>query len=114
MSENVKLMAVINCPSCNKKISDKANSCSHCQLDLVDLDKDKIQSLSKVSYVQKHQSLMNHSFIAMLLFCGGFLFFWQYANSGTWQYTASVTSTIAGFVLYLITRIRLLFLKRGK
>ena len=98
----------------HKKISDKANSCSHCQLDLANLDKDKIQSLSKVNFVQKHQRLMNHSFIAMLLFCGGFLFFWQYASSGTWQYIASVASTVAGFVLYLITRIRLLFLKRSK
>jgi len=108
-------MAVINCPSCNKKISDKAKSCSHCQLDLVNLDKDKRQSLSKISFVEKHQSLMNQSFIAMLLFCGGFLFlFWQDAIPGTWQYVVSISSTVLGFALYLITRIRLLFLKRSK
>ena len=34
----VKSMAVINCPSCKKKISDKAKNCSHCQLDLTELD----------------------------------------------------------------------------
>lgn len=110
-----KFMAVINCPSCNKKISDKAQSCSHCQLDLANLDSEKKKSLSTVSYVQKHQRLMNHSFIAMLLFCGGFLFlFWQNAIPGTWQYTASITSTVVGFVFYLVTRVRLLFLKRSK
>ena len=114
MCENNKVMAVINCPSCNKKISDKAKTCSHCQLELSNLDKDKRESISKVSYVKKHQSLMNHSFVAMLLFCGGFLSFWQYANPGTWQYTASITCTVAGFVLYLVTRIRILFLKRSK
>ncbi|MCJ8322090.1 MAG: hypothetical protein MJK12_20850 [Colwellia sp.] len=107
-------MAVINCPNCNKKISDKAKSCSHCQLELTNLDKEKRQSISTMSYVKKHQSLMNQSFVAMLLFCGGFLSFWQYANPDTWQYTASISTTIAGFVLYLVTRIRLLFLKRGK
>ena len=108
-------MAVINCPSCRKKISDKAKSCSHCQLDLSNLDQDKIKSLSSVNFIQKHQRLMNLSFIAMLLFCGGFLFlFGQDAIPGTWQYTVSITCTIAGFVLYLVTRIRLLFLKRSK
>lgn len=107
-------MAVINCPSCNKKISDKAKSCSHCQLELANLDPDKMQSMSKVCFVQKHQSLMNHSFIAILFFCGGFLSLWQYAEPGTWQYTAAIASTVVGFVLYLVTRIRLLFLKRSK
>jgi|TARA_B110000090_G_C13127942_1_gene348909 hypothetical protein len=114
MSENVKSMAVINCPSCTKKISDKAKFCSHCQLDLANVDQDKIQYLSKVSFVQKHQRLMNYSFIAMLLFCGGFLTFWQYASSGTWQYNASIASTAGGFVLYIVIRIRLLFLKRSQ
>ena len=43
---------------------------------------------------------MNHSFIAMLLFCGGFLFlYWQDAQPGTWQYVVAITSTILGFIL---------------
>ena len=71
-------MAVINCPSCKKKISDKVKSCHYCQLDLTVLDADKIANLKRVSAVKKSQQLMNHSFIAMLLFCGGFLFlYWQ-------------------------------------
>jgi hypothetical protein len=108
-------MAVINCPSCKIKISNKAKTCSHCQLDLTHLDQDKMHLLSTESFIKKHQRLMNYSFIAMLLFCGGFLFlFWQDAIAGTWQYTVSVTITIVGFVLYLVTRVRLLFLKRSK
>ena len=39
-------MAVINCPGCKKKISDKAKICQHCQLDLTELDADKIASLN--------------------------------------------------------------------
>ena len=109
------IMAVINCPSCKKKISDKAKVCSHCQLDLSSLDADKIASLKQVSAVAKSQQLMNHSFIAMLLFCGGFLFLYsQDAQQGTWQYVTAITSTILGFVLYIVTRVRLLLAKRNK
>jgi len=108
-------MAVINCPSCKKKISDKAKSCQHCQLDLTALDADKIDSIKRVSAVAKSQQLMNHSFIAMLLFCGGFLFLYsQNAQPGTWQYVTAITSTILGFILYLVTRVRLLLTKRNR
>jgi len=108
-------MAVINCPSCKKKISDKAKSCQHCQLDLTALDPDKIDSIKRVSAVAKSQQLMNHSFIAMLLFCGGFLFLYsQNAQPGTWQYVTAITSTILGFILYLVTRVRLLLTKRNR
>jgi hypothetical protein len=108
-------MAVINCPNCKKKISDKAKTCEHCQLDLTVLDADKIASLKRVSVVAKSQKLMNHSFIAMLLFCGGFLFLYsQDAQPGTWQYVVSIASAILGFILYLITRVRLILIKRNR
>ena len=108
-------MAVINCPGCKKKISDKAKICQHCQLDLTVLDADKIASLKRVNAVKKSQQLMNHSFIAMLLFCGGFLFlYWQDAQPGTWQYVSAITSTILGFILYIVTRVRLILTKRNQ
>ncbi|MBA6342492.1 zinc ribbon domain-containing protein [Colwellia sp. MB02u-10] len=108
-------MAVINCPKCKKKISDKAKTCEHCQLDLTVLDADKIASLKRVSVVAKSQQLMNHSFIAMLLFCGGFLFLYsQDAQPGTWQYVVSIASAVLGFILYLITRVRLILIKRNR
>ena len=107
-------MAVINCPNCKKKISDKAKSCSHCAIDLTSMDEDKIKSLRQSNLIKQSQKLMNYSFIAMLLFCGGFLFmFWQNLQPGSWQYTLALTSTVSGFVLYIVTRIRLIFLKRN-
>ncbi|MBA6390900.1 hypothetical protein H4J38_08950 [Colwellia sp. BRX10-3] len=108
-------MAVINCPSCKKKISDKTKSCEHCKIDLTTLDAEKISSLKRVSAVATSQKLMNHSFIAMLLFCGGFLFLYsQDAKPGTWEYIAAIASTILGFILYIITRVRLLLTKRNQ
>ena len=58
---------------------------------------------------------MSYSFIAMLLFCGGFLFmYWDNVERGTWQYNLALASTIIGFILYIIIRIRLLLFKRKK
>ncbi|PHR80641.1 MAG: hypothetical protein COA59_17230 [Colwellia sp.] len=108
-------MAVINCPSCKKKISDKAIKCSHCGLSLQEIDSDKIANLNNVSRINQAQRLMTYSFIAMLLFCGGFLLmFWDNVEQGTWQHNLALASTVIGFILYIIVRIQLLFFKRQK
>jgi len=108
-------MAVINCPECKKKISDKAKECSHCGLSLIALNNDKIANLNQVNRINQAQRLMNYSFIAMLLFCGGFLFmFWDNVEQGSWQHTLALVCTIIGFILYIIIRIKLLFFKRQK
>jgi hypothetical protein len=110
------MMAVIKCPSCKQKISDKAKSCTHCLFDLSGMDAEKMATIKQVDYVKKSQSLMNHSFIAMLLFCGGFLalFYREDVSADDWQHNAALASTIAGFVLYLVTRVRLIMLKRNR
>ena len=107
-------MAVINCPSCKKKISNKAKSCTHCQIDLININEEQLLSMKSATVAERSQSLMNHSFIAMLLFCGGFYFlFWDNVKNGSWQYMAAMTSAGLGFVLYLITRVRILLLKKS-
>ncbi len=108
-------MAVINCPSCKKKTSDKAANCNHCGLSLQDIDSDKIASINNVNRINQAQRLMTYSFIAMLLFCGGFLFmFWDNVEQGTWQHYLAMTCTAIGFIFYIIIRIRLLLFKRKK
>ena len=105
-------MAVINCPSCKKKISDKAKECSHCHVSLMAHDEEKLASLAKQGRIKYTQRLMNYSFVAMLLFCGGFLFmFWDNVNPGSWQHNTAMASTMIGFILYLVIRIMLLISK---
>ena len=105
-------MAVINCPACSKKISDKATNCNHCNIDISNLDADKINSLNRVNFINKKQRLMNYSFIAMLLFCGGFLFmFWDNVQPGSLQHNMAMISAVIGFVMYIIIRAMLLFTK---
>ncbi|MCW8834614.1 MAG: hypothetical protein OQK09_08815 [Colwellia sp.] len=108
-------MAVINCPGCKKKISDKAKQCSHCNMILADLDAEKMASLNRINRINQGQKLMNYSFVAMLLFCGGFLFmFWDNVEQGTWQHTTAMACSALGFIMYIVIRIRLLFFKRQK
>jgi len=105
-------MAVINCPSCKKKISDKAKMCSHCNTSISEIDQEKLASLQKINRINQAQRLMNYSFIAMLLFCGGFLFmFWDNVTPGTWQHNAAMASTVIGFILYIVIRVMLLISK---
>ena len=106
-------MAVINCPGCKKKISDKAKNCNHCNMDLSELDSEQLANLNRVSVINKTQRLMNFSFIAMLLFCGGFLFmFRDNIPPGTWLHNLAMASTFIGFVMYIIIRAMLLLTKR--
>ncbi len=106
-------MAVIKCPGCSNKISDKAKTCNHCNLDLSVLDGDKLANLNRVNLINKTQRLMNYSFIAMLLFCGGFLFmFWENVEQGSWQHNLAMVSAMIGFVMYIVIRAMLLFAKR--
>ena len=77
-----------------------------------DLDVDKIARLNRVSLIHKTQRLMNYSFIAMLLFCGGFLFmFWDNVQPGTIQHNLAMASAVIGFIMYIIIRAMLLLTK---
>ena len=108
-------MAVINCPSCKKKISDKAKQCNHCDMVLTELDAEKLATINKIDHIKRGQRLMNYSFVAMLLFCGGFLaMFWDNVEQGSLQHTLAMVSSVIGFFMYIIIRIKLLFFKRKK
>ena len=41
-------MALIDCPSCNKKISDKADDCPHCGFSLADASSEDILRKQKL------------------------------------------------------------------
>ena len=78
------------------------------------MNSDKVHSMSQQQKIKKSQALMTHSFIAMLLFCGGFLFLYSSnAQAGSWQHSVSVFCVTVGFFLYIITRIRLIIFKRS-
>lgn len=106
-------MALIDCPQCKKKISDKAKECSHCGLKLSGLNEDEVASIKRIANIKQAERLMNHSMIAVLLFCAGFGFmYWGEPQAGSWQHNGAIGMASVGFVWYILNRIRIIWLKR--
>ncbi|MEM0516325.1 MULTISPECIES: hypothetical protein [Pseudoalteromonas] len=108
-------MAIISCPQCQKSISDKHKVCPHCNAAVGEMDEQTQHRLAARTKLQQHQSLMNQSFVALILFLGGFLvLYWQHPVPGSWQQNACYAAIAIGVVWYLVNRVRLVFLKRKK
>lgn len=107
-------MALINCPSCNKKTSDKAQACPHCGFGVGDATSEDIERKRGLKKFQKLQSIQNQSLIAILLFVAGFGFmYWGGVNTGETQYNLAILCSVVGFVWYVINRIRIVMVKRS-
>lgn len=108
-------MAIVSCPFCGHKVSDKAAKCSKCSSDLSNLTPEKMASLARSKALDKSQSLVNHSMLALLLFLSGFglMYWWNPEPGGVQQMFAGAAIGI-GFCWYIITRIRIMLLKRKK
>jgi len=113
-------MAIIKCPSCNERISDKAKSCNNCQYDLVSekntsgLSEHQLASRNQLSRIKKRYSLQMQAMIGIILVLGGSLL-WYFGGRGlsSNQDYISLLLLGAGSVLYLTTRIRLIFFKKN-
>ncbi len=106
-------MALIDCPSCGKKISDKAKLCQHCDFGVGSANSDDILRKQNLRRFQLKQSIQNQSMLAMLLFIGGFGFmYWGGTRPGDTQHYLAMGSSVIGFVWYIVNRVRLILLKR--
>jgi len=105
-------MAIISCPQCGKKISDKQKICPHCDLDMTDLSEEKLASLSKIKAIKSSSSIMTQSAIAMLMFLGGVLALYNSENPQSPQHSAAQACMIIGFIWYIVNRGRLIWAKR--
>lgn len=107
-------MALIDCPSCNKKISDKAQECQHCGFSLGNASVEDIARKQNLNKYLKNQKIQTQSMIAMLLFVTGFGFmYWGGAVPGGLQYNLAIGLSVTGFVWYIVNRVRLILLKRS-
>ncbi len=110
-------MAITNCPACNKSISDKAKSCSHCGYEFGDQSAEDIRRQISLKRYKKLQKLQNQSMLAMLLFIVGcyFVFLGDFPSSkqGLMMYNASIIVTSIGFIWYAVNRVRITLAKRS-
>ncbi|NVK25475.1 MAG: hypothetical protein HWE10_11150 [Gammaproteobacteria bacterium] len=107
-------MAIVNCPQCAKKISDKQKVCPHCDLDMSELSEEKMQSLGRIKKIKSDQSMMTQQAVAMLMFLGGVLALYNSDAPQSPQHTAAQACMIIGFLWYIINRFRMIIAKRKK
>jgi len=108
-------VAIIACPQCGKKISDKSQSCMHCKLDMSNLTTERKHELAERKHLQRLQGYVNQSMLALVVFLAGFcvMYFWQ-SEPDSWELMASQAAIVCGFLWYIAARAMIIYLKRKK
>ena len=114
-------MAIINCPSCKERISDKAKICGYCHYDMVrkqtatGLSEEHLASKAKMAHIKRRYSLQMQAMAGIILFLLGALL-WYFGGRGFTGLAdfVELSLTALGAIWYLLTRIRLvMFMKQG-
>jgi len=114
-------MAIINCPSCTQKISDKAKTCSNCNYDFVNkstsdgLNEEQLASKKKLAHIKKKYSLQMQATAGIILVLLG-ASLWYFGGRGFDSVSSIIKLSILviGAVWYLTTRVRLILFKKNK
>ncbi|WP_440053273.1 hypothetical protein ACSLBF_10000 [Pseudoalteromonas sp. T1lg65] len=108
-------MAIATCPSCSKSISSKHQVCPHCDVKLGDVSEEDRNRMASRRKAKRQQSLLNYSFVSLILVLGGFLYIYskQPAPGSTEMLLCRIAIGI-GALWYLINRALLVVLKKKK
>ena len=108
-------MALMYCPSCAKRISDKATVCSHCGFKITSATEEDILRKQRLRHMLRAQSLNNQSLLAILLFIAGFVILdWSGTRPSETEYYLAMGCSGVGLCWYVINRIRIMLQKRLK
>lgn len=106
-------MALIDCPACKKKISDKAEVCQHCEFAIGEASAEDILRKENLNRHKKLHGIQNQSMLAMLIFIASFGFMsWGGVSAGEMQHNLAILGAVVGFVWYVVNRVRILYIKR--
>ena len=108
-------MAIINCPSCNKRISSVAVNCEYCKAVFDDSEDDEklMRDIRNKRYA-KRQRIQNISFLSVLLFAtGAIVMYFGITDSNNTVSGAGRIMLSIGFVGYIVGRV-LMFMSRRK
>ena len=114
-------MALVNCPSCKSRISDKAKSCNHCDFDLSSgemingLTQVQHESKEKLARMKKRYSLQMQAMAGIILFLLGIVLWYFLGEKGLTEVSHFVElgTALFGGLWYLITRVRLIMFKNA-
>jgi len=114
-------MSLVNCPSCNKKISDKAPACPHCDFSFNQNEENlaRTKILKARAYRTKMYRYKMLGFATMALAVFGLVpMLWSYAQAIDYGFNVSITNhwgkylMMAGFILYVFIRVLMFITKR--
>ena len=108
-------MAIIQCIICNKRISSKAETCPHCGARLKGSTEEELERAAHLQKLRKNSRLQAFSFIAVLLFGAGLLF-WVYPigeDTKLWKQIAMYLMS-AGFFGYISLRVWIMMNKKKR
>lgn len=106
-------MAIISCPHCRKKISDKAAVCSHCGAQLGEISAEEMQALQREKKQQLGNSLNNHAMLAMLIFLSSFIwYYYRTPEPDSLELNFVYFTMVFGCAWYMITKVRIVLYKR--
>ncbi|RVU37498.1 zinc ribbon domain-containing protein [Rheinheimera riviphila] len=106
-------MAIINCPFCNKKASDKSAVCGNCGGKLGEMSVEELDRLQRDKRLALGQSLNNHAMMSLIIFLGSFAwYYYREPETDSLEMYAIHGAMLVGCAWYLVTKVRLVLYKR--
>jgi len=115
-------MSLINCPSCQKQISNKSEICPHCENPLKQSEQDlnRIKVLKYRKFRDQMYRFKMLTFTAMAIAIIGLVpMLWTYAKAIDYGFNANLLNhwgiylIMAGFALYVVVRVMMFNTKRN-
>lgn len=98
-------MALINCPACNKRISDVIPLCPHCGFQRREVSEEQMQEFQRRRMRDRVYHLRMASYAVMTVFVAAFGWYWWESSGFLRQPSVGPVSLLAvGAVAYLVNR----------
>ena len=106
-------MAIVNCPYCDKKVSDKSAACTHCGGVLGEMTPDQLDRLQRDRKIAHGRSLNNHAMMSLVIFLGSFAwYYYKQPESDSLEMWGVNAAMFIGCGWYLLTKARIVLSKR--
>lgn len=106
-------MAIVSCPHCRKKISDKAAACVHCGEQFGQVSAEEMQKLQREKKLKLGESLNNQAMLAMLIFLSSFIwYYYRTPEPESLELNLVYFTMILGCAWYMVTKVRIVMYKR--
>lgn len=115
-------MSLINCPACQKKISDKVTECPNCHFSF-NQNEDEVDRLKILNYRKYRNKMYRYrmlTFTAIAIAVAGLVpMLWSYAKAMDYGFNVKFTNhwgiylVMAGFAIYIVARLLMYKIKAG-